>query len=885
MSYPAFKKNLKKYTCLILIVAVLSLGLFPLSEAKAAGPSNCCEEWETPTNVHGGELTPQIFKDILVPFIKDSLENLVPGSIRANIETIVAGCHFSLLYCDYTSHAYEGITLDDFLTITLPEKVHDKILSLLPGPDNHSSEVWSPRGIQIKYPSSCEMKIPLYESPNMPPEKEEDCYKLKQVYDSAFVVAAAAKKIVDLTDPFGKGSIIRNCQTNCYIGLSDKPLLTIGGESCISIIEWALAILSFGIYPAIKLIRTIAEIAKLLNEIMKKVRNIQAKIEKIKKMVETLKKIKEDIENIDFSNISLSGIINLKSHLDELSDDIAKTKEKMDEAKTKIKEISDKIASTSNPLAGILESDFQKIRNFTDDLENATDSPAYLENISIVSNVKNLDYILSQNSATSDIAAYLNAATTSYSAYLEEASTTKCCEPIDPYSIGSAEELEDYGFDVGGYEGSGSSGEASPLSMSLNDQIDQLNKYIEHARKVKNALDNLFAALGNLQNETNRIKNDIIPNFSSDSDKNSAQGSVSSIQAKISNIENIEFKRVYESASEASEIDTSSITQDDIDTYNTFEEGASTTKATLEKVINKLNEQEKALSEIGGFSDNDSQKINAINTKIENAKTDFSNASSTLLTLGISEDNMKEVETSITEAQTNLSTVSDDSDKVNDAMHEIGNVFTGISTVEDVLHLKDQVENFDFNLSGDTSSDTSSDSEEGSSESASSDTSSDSGEGSSESASSDASSDSGEGSSESLSKYEAAFSYLRCHSYPCTGYRGTFNVFPSLNSAVGLTAAAVKMELIASDIRDSDIREDARDIANNALIVFILTQLLKKTTDRVSCGQSEICNIPFCISGACFCFDAFKDKNYWFALALREGINKFSGDILDQIKP
>ena len=93
------------------------------------------------------------------------------------------------------------------------------------------------------------------------------------------------------------------------------------------------------------------------------------------------------------------------------------------------------------------------------------------------------------------------------------------------------------------------------------------------------------------------------------------------------------------------------------------------------------------------------------------------------------------------------------------------------------------------------------------------------------------------------------------------------------------------MELIASDIRDSDIREDARDITNNALIVFILTQLLKKTTDKVSCGQSKICDIPFCISGACFCFDAFKDKNYWFALALREGINKFSGDILDQIKP
>jgi uncharacterized coiled-coil DUF342 family protein len=118
--------------------------------------------------------------------------------------------------------------------------------------------------------------------------------------------------------------------------------------------------------------------------------------------------------------------------------------------------------------------------------------------------------------------------------------------------------------------------------------------------------------------------------------------------------------------------------------------------------------------------------------------------------------------------------------------------------------------------------------------------------------------------------------YFTCKKYPCRGYNGTFRVCPELDVGYNLIEEAslrigdpLKLVGLYGKISSPEVKEKAREIAEKSFLLFTVARLLKEKSDRVSCGQSSICNIPFCVSEVCLCFDPFGNSNFWLTLAIR----------------
>ena len=858
--------TLKRTISAFLIVAIIFLSFFPFREAKAMSHKECCVSPNDMGNLVGQVLT-KISQEL--------------ATISANI--IIRGLTTLLAVGSCNSKTGNGLTLENFPTLCLPNSITQAFLDLLPKPKNHNADVWSQtkKGLEIKYPAYCEMSIPGYETKKISSKTEEDCYKLKKIYDLSFIEAVAAKKLVDYTDPFGKGNPLKACRSHCYIGITDKVLAVLFWELCI----YVPADSGNGVIEKLKkVIQEIQEIQKLVGELEQLQKNLNA----LKNLAEGVKNAIDVIQSINIGDITNSpNLRNLKSDIKDMATASSDARKSLETAKTKINNLKDAIdnSSVGPQLPQAYQDDLKKIKALSTSIREAPTSSEYISNSYLATYVNSLENTLESNGTSSNVVNLLNQAANAYSQYLTDA--------LPSSSQGGQTANNNTG-------GNGT----SPIDVAK----DQAGKIIQDINNYK-------ASLDSLSQELERVRNDVVPNISSN--QQYAYEMITDSEYEIPDMKSA-FDNVLSKAQDVENMPDFTLTDEQKQQIDSFEADASTTKSALDEMVKTIENDEKKLKQVTGLLPNEAATINQVVADLNTIKNNLDNNLKQKLinVFKIDETKINDADNALEQAIQKVSSLKDSSKKVMDDLNSINTLSQLPGKINEVMSdLKPTIDaiksgslmpvsdtntntnannsnsnngNSNSNTSGNNSGNTSNNNGSSNNGSSNSNTSgNNSGNTSNNSGTQGTNNqmDNGTLNSHIQRKVRVGLEDLKDHPKPCTGYRKTFNLFPSFSIIPEIMSSAFQIQILTGEMHSNfALKGQASDLSTYSFVLYLLSDILKRNADQVKCGDPAIHKIPLCISKAPFCIDPFLDPHYWMVIGLRMIINSYANKILHIIK-
>jgi len=835
---------LKRTISAFLVVAILFLSFYPVSKARAGFPKECC---------YDSSDMKQLVNDVVTEIGQKALNEVFQLVVGALLEIP------ALNSCN--SHTGNGLTLENFPTLCLPDKVANMLLGLFPEPGNHNDDVWnkSRKGLEIKYPSYCEMSIPGYEIKKYSDQTEEDCYKLKKIYDLSFIEAVAAKKLVDYTDPLDKGNPLKSCKSHCYISITDRVLYVLFWELCLYVYTGTG---NTAVDKIIKVVRSIQKIQEMVEKLQKLKDNINA----LASLAQGVQKAIQDIRSINIEDITnIPNLKNLKNSIKELATSSSSARKSLEKAKTKITSLEQSIDNSPGPTISqdyseSLKEFSDKTKDLNDSIEKAPNFPDYISSSNLYTYVTSLENTLNNNSTSSNAVNILNRISSDYSQYLTDSTNASATAPQgnSPNNNGETEN--------------------NPMAIAK-----------QKAESIIQDINNYVSDLTDLKQELERIRSDVIPNISTSTQY--AYEMVTLAGYEIPDMINA-FGDVLSKAKAVDDIEIPAITEEQKQQINDFYAEASTTKAALENMVKTINTDEQKLKQVSGITKGEETTINQVIGDLQNIKNNLNNNLEPKLinTFNIDEGQVSDTDQAIQDAINKINALKTNSQKVQQDLGTINTLSQLPGKIKDIINnLKPTVEAIKNGslssilsnpLNSSNNNQSSNSSNGGSNSSNGGSNSSNGGSNSNTQTISDNQAEQGLMQSNGI-----GFKDLKDNPRACTGYGKSFNLFPSLSVIPEIMSSAFQIQILTSEMQGSfKLRGQAETLRTYSLVLYILSDILKRNAEQVKCGDPTIHQIPLCISKAPFCLDPYLDSHYWMVIALRTVINSYADKILHIIK-